>query len=398
MTSQSHSKNVTRYVGAHGVAQLLLWSGFYYLLPALSTQIVAQTGWPVLHISMTFTTAFVLWALTAPLVGMLIDAGHGAKIMRVGAFIGVGSLIAISLAPNMWVFSFCVVLLGICMAATLYDPCFSVMLGCLGADGPKAIATVTLIAGFATLVTFPLVIGLSSFLDWQQIMQIFAALALVGMVLLPKGLQRDLIDGTQNEAILALDVSIPPVGKEPVLIALSFGLVMMGHAILVFLLPVALSVAGENANASLLALAILGPAQIAGRTVWRYFGSAVRPQDFALLMFSCLCLPALILMLVDTTSIAIYAALIIQGACYGVHTILRPNLTQCYVAPAHLGRALGFVAMVGLLMMAAGPAVGGMVWTFLGMSGLLIVLLILNGSALLLGLVLRNNGLKDATL
>jgi predicted MFS family arabinose efflux permease len=272
------------------------------------------------------------------------------------------------------------------------------MLGCLDADGPKAVATVTLIAGFATLVTFPLVIGLASFLDWQQIMQVFAALALVGMVLLPKDFQRNVIGGTQNKNTPPRNVSKVPLDRGPVLIAFSFGLVMMGHAILVFLLPVALSVAGENANASLLALAILGPAQIMGRIAWRYFGSAVSPQNFALLMFTGLCLPALILMLVGTTSIAIYAALILQGACYGVHTILRPSLTQYYVAPAQLGRGLGFVAMVGLLMMAAGPAVGGMVWTVLGLSGLLVVLLTLNGLALVLGLILRNNGPKDVSL
>jgi predicted MFS family arabinose efflux permease len=189
-----------------------------------------------------------------------------------------------------------------------------------------------------------------------------------------------------------------PLDRGPILIALSFGLVMMGHSILVFLLPVALTDVGNNTNAALLALAILGPAQIAGRTAWRYFGTAVRPQDCALIMFCCLCLPAIILLSIGTAPFAIYTALIIQGACYGIHTILRPNLAQCYVAPSQLGRGLGLIAMVGLLMMAVGPAVGGLIWTFTGISGLLCSLLLLNGLALVLGLILRGETLMEANL
>ena len=57
MTQQDHSNVVTGYVGSHGFTQLLFWSAFYYLLPALSAQIALETHWPVLHISTTYTLA-----------------------------------------------------------------------------------------------------------------------------------------------------------------------------------------------------------------------------------------------------------------------------------------------------------------------------------------------------
>lgn len=281
----------------------------------------------------------------------------------------------------MWIFSLLVVLMGLCMAATLYDPCFAIMLRKLKSDGPRAVASVTLIAGFATLVTFPLVIGLSAYIEWRQIIQVFALMAMAGLFLLPSD------TGAENPSSLRIAANMP-LTKAPILIAFSFGLVMLSHAILLFLLPVALS--EESTNASLLALAILGPAQISGRIVWHYAGASLRPQNAAIYMFICLCAPASILLIVGTTPLALFTALSIQGACYGVHTILRPSLAQIYVATDQLGRSLGLIAMVGLLMMACGPALGGLIWSHTGLSGLLGTLLFLNCTAILLGLILRS--------
>lgn len=369
-----------RYVGAHGIAQLLLWSGFYYVLPALGAQIAEQTGWPVLYISTTYTFAFLVWAVCSPVMGMLIDAGHGPKVMRGGAVAGILLMIFTSQVTDKTIFSVLVVLMGACMAATLYDPCFAIMMRRLKSGSANAIAAVTLVAGFATLVTFPLVIGLSHVLDWREILLAFAGLAAVGVILLPS-------ENTTPAEVMR-DTSRVPIERGPVLIAVSFGLVMMGHAILLFLLPVTLAESG-NGGAAMLALAILGPAQIAGRIVWRYYGQRFAAKEGAIWMFVCLCLPALILLLTGAPTPAIYVALAIQGACYGVHTILRPSLVQSFLRPAHLGRGLGAVAMVGLLMMAVGPAFGGFVWTVAGATGLMIAVLCLNVCALILGLVLR---------
>lgn len=381
---------MTRYVGAHGIAQLLLWSSFYYLLPALSAQIVLETGWPVLHISTTYTLAFLVWALMAPIVGALVDAGHGAVVMRLGGSAGAAILLALSFASNEMVFRILVILLGACMSATLYDPCFAVMMRRLKSDGAHAVAGVTLIAGFATLLTFPSVIALSQLLGWQGSVLGFAALAVVGVMFLPA---EGVAEARPPRGPMRLDIE-----KGPVLIALSFGLVMMAHAILLFLLPVALAGSQSVSDVGMLALAILGPAQIAGRIAWRSFGKALPARECALIMFVCLCFPATLLLLTGAAPVAVYVALTVQGACYGVHTILRPSLAQQYLDPARFGRGLGGIATVGVLMMAVGPLVGGLVWTFGGLSGLMLSVLLINAVALLLGLMLRGVAPRGATL
>jgi MFS family permease len=387
MNRRQNDNTVTRYVGAHGVAQLLFWSSFYYVLPALTAQVVSETNWPVLHISTTYTLAFILWAVCAPLVGFWIDAGHGALVMRIGASVGIVLLAALSQTTDKTTFSVLVILLGACMAATLYDPCFAVILQRLKDTAANAVATVTLIAGFATLLTFPLISVLSSMMTWQNIVLSFAGLASVGLFLLPAEADTK-PRARQHLTKMRLD-------KGPMLIALSFGLVMMGHAILLFLLPVALAHTDNDTNVGLLALAILGPAQVAGRIAWKYFGAEFKPQNCAIVMFACLCLPATLLLIFGTTSLAVCAALALQGACYGVHTILRPSLAQYHLQSSQLGRGLGMIAMVGLLLMAIGPVVGGIIWTVTGLTGLMAALLIINLTALGLGVVLCRTAQKE---
>ncbi|MEP3299590.1 MAG: hypothetical protein ABJO27_24450 [Pseudoruegeria sp.] len=388
MDQPQSSTLVAAYVRRHGTAQLLFWSAFYYLLPALTAQIVSETNWPVWHLSTTYTLAFLLWAFCAPTVGHWIDAGHGAKVIRIGSRLGVVLLVGLSQTNDRFLFSGLVILLGACMAATLYDPCFAVMMRRLKQGGTDAVATVTLIAGFATALTFPLIYTLSSLMTWQHIALSFAVLAAIGVILLPTE--------PQPTSIEVFQLSKMRLEQGPMLIAFSFGLVMMGHAMLLFLLPVALVQDNGFINVGVLALAILGPAQIAGRMTWKYVGSSFRPQSCAIVMFACLCLPATLLLMFGTASIVVCAALTIQGACYGVHTILRPSLAQHYVPASQLGRGLGVIAMIGLLLMAVGPAVGGLIWTLSGLTGLMITILLLNVMAFGLGAVLCRKNPKGA--
>lgn len=366
------------YVYRHALAQLFFWCSFYYLMPAISAQVAAETGWPVLHISITFSMAFLVWALFAPLVGMSIDRGWGGAVMLAGGITGTLTLCFLSTVTDRWVFSGSLLVLGMCMAATLYDPCFALMMRRLDERGIDATATVTLIAGFATLLTFPLVLALSGVMEWREIILVFAALAILAVCVLPKQ------DRITPERETRRNASPFRIQMAPVLIALAFGLIMMGHAILLFLLPVVLVQGNDVGKMGIVAVAVLGPAQIAGRLAWRAYGANYAPQFCALVLFVVFCVPSVLLIMAGPSTGVVYAALIVQGACYGVHTILRPGLARLYLPIEHLGRGFGSIATVGLVMMALGPALGGFIWSNTGFVGLMSCVLVLNVFALCL--------------
>jgi MFS family permease len=370
------------YVYRHAFAQLFFWCSFYYLMPAISAQIALQTAWPVLHISVTFTAAFLVWATFAPIVGLCIDRGWGGAVMLVGGITGVLTLLFVSTVTDRWVFSGALLVLGTCMAATLYDPCFALMMRRLEARGVEATATVTLIAGFATLLTFPLVMMLSGVMTWREIILVFAVLAFFAVLLLPKQ------DRRAARIVKDIGPSRFKIEKEPTLIAIAFGLIMMGHAILLFLLPMVLAQGGGAGKMGIVAVAILGPAQIAGRLAWTVYGSRYTPQVCSLILFVVFCLPPVLLLVSDLGPSMVYVALIVQGACFGVHTIMRPVLARLYLPAEHLGRGMGAIATVGILMMALGPAIGGLIWSNVGFTGLMSCVFTLNVIALFLIFVL----------
>lgn len=364
-------------VTRHGSAQLLLWSAFYYLLPALLPH-MSDNGLLLNDLTGAITIAALVWAALIPVAGRLVDRGHGIAMMRIGGVIGVGLLVLMTLVPYA-ALPLVIAALGVPMAATLYDPCFAILLRTTGLDARRAITTVTLIAGLATLLTFPLVMLVATIWPWQGVVLVFAVIASLGVASIP--------DGGNDTASNPVDVSSPvrsPLRTRMnlVLIAVPFGLAMFSHAALLFLLPLALlKINGENSWALYLP-AILGPAQIAGRALWRRMALRGKPKGAASVMFALFLLPPMILLVSPSHWAGVLLALLIQGGLYGIHTVLRPLVAASVLPMSSLGQTLGSVATIGLLMMAAAPALGGVVMQNLGFQGLIASLLAVNLAAL----------------
>lgn len=372
------------YVVRHALAQLLFWSAFYYLLPAVLPHMLRDTGWSPLAVSAAVSAGFLVWAMLCPLAGSAVDRGWGPRGLRLAGVGGAALLLIAALGQSLWAVAAALVLLGAPMAMSLYDPCFSLMIRRFGPAARRPIVAVTLLAGFATLLTFPLVSGLAAAgLGWQWILAAFAGLALLGVLLLPP----EPADTPAPEARHVPGAATP--GGRTLVFGLAFALLMFGHAALLFQLPVQLAETRGLANALVLPM-VLGPAQIAGRLAWERMQGGLGLERAALGLFTVMLLPPLVL-LGGAGMGVVLLALVIQGGCYGVHTILRPLLAAHWLPQAGFARRLGVIAMIGLLMMAAAPAAGAWAAAVFGLFGLLALVFLadLAGLALLAGLVLR---------
>lgn len=361
-------------VARHGEAQLLLWSAFYYLLPALLPHLV-ESGADVGGLSAAITAAVLVWAVLTPLAGRLVDRGHGLAMMRCGGVLGALLLVAMPIVPAAFL-PILIAALGVAMAATLYDPCFAILLRTPYIAASSAITKVTLIAGLATLVTYPAVMLISSAWPWQGVALSFAAVALLGVVAIPDlGAGQPVVTQPERGGVSAGGV------LEVALVAVPFGLAMFSHAALLFLLPLALLRLDGGNGWALYLPTVLGPAQIVGRLLWRRYAPAANPKAAACVLFVLLLLPPLLLLAVQAHWVGVLLALLLQGGLYGVHTVLRPLVAAAVWPRDRLGQAIGTIAMIGLLMMAAGPALGGWMWQSVGYDGLIIMLLAVNAAA-----------------
>ncbi|MGI9450323.1 MAG: MFS transporter, partial [Geminicoccaceae bacterium] len=156
------------------VAETIVWAAYYYSFPALILVWERDLGWSKTEISGAFTLALLVSALMAPLVGRLIDRGFAEQVFAGGAALGALLLIALSGVTALWQFYLVWLGLGVTMAATLYEACFTVLTSALGDLAKRGITTVALVAGFAGAVSFPSANILASWLGWRFAILIFA--------------------------------------------------------------------------------------------------------------------------------------------------------------------------------------------------------------------------------
>ena len=152
---------------ALAVAEMLTWAGTYYLFPALLTHVEAEESFSRPALTATYTTALLASAAAAPLAGRLIDRGNGRALLTISAVFCGGVLILLSvLSRGLVSFFVSWVFLGVGMAGCLYEPCFALLTHELP-DPKDSITLITLVAGFASTITFPACHAIATASSWR---------------------------------------------------------------------------------------------------------------------------------------------------------------------------------------------------------------------------------------
>ena len=158
------------------IAETITWAGIFYLFPAMMMRWEAYFGWSRVELTFGFTGALIISAATGVFAGRLIDRGHGRILMTASALAG-GLLIAIlPLLQQLWQFYLIWLLIGFTMAGCLYEPCFAFLTHVYYPKSKRPIIIVTLVAGFAGTLCFPLSSVISNFIHWQAAVWVFSIL------------------------------------------------------------------------------------------------------------------------------------------------------------------------------------------------------------------------------
>ena len=162
-----------------GIAQTLVWAGMFYVFPALLLRWEAALGWSRAELTGAITVALLLSALASPLAGRLIDAGRGPVMLAGATLLGGLCLIGLSVVTEAWQFYLVWALLGVMMGGSLYDPCFALLTRARGAEAKRSIIQITLMAGFASTISFPAAHALADAYDWRVAVRIFAVVVIL---------------------------------------------------------------------------------------------------------------------------------------------------------------------------------------------------------------------------
>lgn len=159
-----------------GATQVIGYGTLYYSFAILAGEIAVEFGWPVSWVFGAFSIALLFGGLAAPTVGRQVHRQHGAAaVMAVGSVAAAIALAATAILPGAIVFCLGLVAIQVAAALVLYDAAFVAIVQTIGLGSRRRITHLSLIAGFASTLFWPLTSWLHGFIDWRGVLLLFAA-------------------------------------------------------------------------------------------------------------------------------------------------------------------------------------------------------------------------------
>ena len=354
MTWQPHKSVV---VSTLGITQTLAWGSSYYLTAVFADPVSAGLGLSRAWFFGAVSAALLLSGLLGPLAGRTIDRYGGRDVLAATNLVfalGLG-LMAIAVGPVTLALAW--VVIGMAMGFGLYEAAFATAAGLYGLQARNAITGITLIAGFASTVGWPLSAALIDAFGWR-----IAALGWAGL---------HLVVGLPMNRLLVPKAPVPAHAGTPavqaavgvpwtmIILASVFGVTWFVSAAFAAHLPRLLQALGATPTAAIAAAALIGPAQVAARFV--EFGVLRRASPMLSARLATMLHPIGAALLIVVGPVAAVPFVLLHGAGNGLLTIARGTLPLALFGAGGYGLRTGLLAAPARILQGAAPLVFGVV-------------------------------------
>ncbi len=353
-------------VGALGTTQTIAWASSYYMPAILAAPIAAA-----LHLSSSvffglFSGALLLSAVIGPSVGQLIDHYGGRAVLAASNLVIAAGLIILAAAHGVAGLVIAWTVLGIGIGMGLYDPAFAALTWLYGREARSAITGITLIAGFASTIGWPLSAIFLNEWGWRPACLIWAGLnmllaAPLNWLILPRhgAPPAPPLEGTE------LPATEPPRAAMPIL-AFFFAATWFVQGAMAAHLPGLLRAAGASSTAAIAAAALVGPAQVGARIVEFSLLRSFHPVSSARIASILHPIGAAVVILFGAPGIIAFALL--HGAGNGMITIAKGTLPLALFGPQGYGRRNGLLSVPARILQSAAPFLFGLLLERVGIA------------------------------
>ncbi len=162
-----------------GLAQTLAWASSYYLPAVLGAPMAAELGVGTSAVFAAFSVALLVSAVVGPWAGRAIDRIGGRPVLMGSNVVFAAALLALGLVQAPWQMFAAWALMGVAMGSGLYEAAFATVVRLHGREARAAITGITLFAGLASTVGWPVSAWLDSTQGWRAACMAWAALHLV---------------------------------------------------------------------------------------------------------------------------------------------------------------------------------------------------------------------------
>jgi MFS family permease len=371
-------------VAALGVTQILAWGSTFYLLGVLANPIARDTGWGYDWVISGVSVGLLTAGAVSPRVGRAIGKWGGRRVLALSAVLLAGGLLLLGTSQSIAWYLTAWLLIGAGMGSGLTDAAFSTLGSIYGEDARSPITSLTLFAGFASTLCWPLSAYLVERLGWRGACFIYAAIQIgVALPILLLALPgRSFIapstdhEGARSRASLAPG-ELPIFALLAVVLTLSAAILsMLG----IHLLPL-LQARGLELSAAVGLGAIVGPSQVGARVVemlagrhyhpiWTMVGSAALVAIGTGLLFA---------------DFPVYSvAIVLYGAGNGIGSVARGTLPLVLFGSSRYPILMGRLALPILMSMALSPFLGAIAFQVGGANSTLGLIAFLGAANVLL--------------
>ncbi len=368
---------------ALGAAQTLAWASSVYLPAILADPIAHDLGVSANWIFGAYSGALVIAGLLGPRIGRQIDRVGGRPVLSISNLTLAGGLALLGFTHSIPMLMAAWLLLGIGMGYGLYDAAFGALGRIYGEGARGAITGITLIAGFASTVGWPLTAYGLAHIGWRETCFAWAAAHIV--IGLPLNLLLPRIPDAPATVEKETKPHIP-IDRTMVLLATAFALAWIVTSAMAAHFPRILEAAGATPVQAIAAGALIGPAQVFARLMEASLLKRYHPIVSARLACMTHPLGAAIVALAGGGAASVFA--IFHGAGNGVITIARGTLPLAIFGPSNYAYRLGLIGAPARMAQAVAPLLFGFLIDAIG-SRVLIVSSALSIAALGALLVLQ---------
>ncbi|MEO5757273.1 MAG: arsenite efflux MFS transporter ArsK [Mesorhizobium sp.] len=378
---------------ALGITQIVGYGTLYYSFSILAADMAKDMAWPTEWIFGALSAALLAGGLTAPWLGNWIDRFGAGSVMTAGSILAAGALIACACAPGAAAFVPALIALEVASTLVQYGAAFALLVQINPHAAQRSITYLTLIAGFASTVFWPITSALHAHMSWRAVYLVFAGLNLLVCLPLHAWLSHGLARSRRAaiEPLRHIRGSLPasarPLGFALMVIAFSL-LNLVSAAVLVHMVPL-LSGLGLGAAAAIVGT-LFGPSQVLSRFVNMVFGINLPPLTLAVISAALMMAGVIVL---ESTAPSISGAMafaIVFGMGNGLFSIVTGALPLALFGSEGYGRLQGRAMSARLIVSALAPFALAFAIAHVGIPWSLVVMALLGGLALLvLGAITR---------
>ena len=347
-------------VAALSVTETVTWGIVYYGFPVFLRPMEQDLGASRVAVTAAFSIGLGMSALASISVGRWLDARGPRALMTAGSVLATALTFAwarVESLPALYAVWF---LMGLAMAATLYEPAFAVVVSWFARGRDRALLTVTLVAGLASTIFMPIEAALLERMGWRSALTVLAVV--LGVITIPIHALLLRRGAAGRGAATAGGTPMPPsltlgeAARTAVFWVLSIAFLVGNFAtaaITTHLIPFLVDL-GYSAAFAAAVIGWMGAMQLVGRVVFVPMSTRFGARVMVAAVFAAQALGIAQLPLLGVVR-TLLPFIVLQGAANGMATLARASSLAEIFGARNYGAISGAVALGANGARAIGP-------------------------------------------